>query len=69
MANNKHNSPLATSYASAILELATEQNSVEPVGQELRDLRQVVRENTTFKAFLSDPSVGEEQREKTGGAG
>jgi F-type H+-transporting ATPase subunit delta len=47
------------------LDLATEQNSVEPVSRELQDLRQVILENPTFKAFLSDPSIGEDERDAT----
>jgi F-type H+-transporting ATPase subunit delta len=55
---------MATVYARSLLELAGDKNQAEPVGQELRGLRQVVEADPLFNDFFSDPSVGRDKRAK-----
>ncbi len=55
-----HASPLAHSYARAMLELAGDRD--QAVGEELQSLARLVEENSTFKQFLTDPSVLAEER-------
>jgi F-type H+-transporting ATPase subunit delta len=62
MTENAHYSPAAASYAQALLELAEAKNQIEPVGQELAGLAQVVRGNRAFRLFLADPAIGETER-------
>ena len=62
MAKTQHNSPLAIAYASSLLDLASEQNQAEPIGQELAALKQIVQENRTFALFLADPAIGHTER-------
>ena len=57
-----HASPAAMAYAQSVLELANEQNQAEAIGEELKALRQLVRENPSFQEVLSNPSVSAEQR-------
>jgi F-type H+-transporting ATPase subunit delta len=62
MAKTDHKSAVATAYASSLLQLANEQKTAEPIGQELRDLRQIVEQNPTFGLFLADPAIGNTER-------
>ena len=59
-----HASPAALAYAQSLLELATEQNQAEAIGQELAVLRQLVDENPSFREVLSNPSVSVDERAK-----
>jgi F-type H+-transporting ATPase subunit delta len=61
----KHASPIATAYARSLIELATEQSKAEPIGQELRDIRQIIDDNKSFGLFLSDPAIGTVERGQT----
>ncbi len=65
MSHTNHNPPFALSYATALLEMAGDQNQAEVIGQELRDLKQIVIENRTFHLFLADPSIGHAERAQT----
>lgn len=62
MHKDNHNSPLAISYATSLLELATEQGKLDETTAELRDLREIVDTNPTFAAFLSDRAIGDMER-------
>ena len=62
MATTEQNNSTATVFARSLLELAHDQNQHVPVGQELRDLRQVVEADPMFVDFFSDPSVGRDKR-------
>jgi F-type H+-transporting ATPase subunit delta len=62
MAQTTSSSPLATAYATSLLELALERNIAEPVGQELRDIRQVIQETPQFRAVLTNPGISEQER-------
>lgn len=64
MAANNHQSSIAVTYARALLELATQQNVAEPIGQELRELQQVLGADAAFDAFLKDPSISVEERHR-----
>jgi F-type H+-transporting ATPase subunit delta len=60
-----HHTPTALAYAQSLLDLATEQNQAEPIGQELEQLRQIVEQQPGFAAYLSDPAIGDEERGRT----
>jgi F-type H+-transporting ATPase subunit delta len=62
MAKTQHNSPVALAYASSLLDLASEQNDAEQIGQELAALRQIVQENRSFAVFLASPAIGHVER-------
>lgn len=64
MHHDNHNSPLAVAYAQALLDLANDAAAAESVGQELRDLRQILDTNPKFKLVLADPAIGHEERER-----
>jgi len=64
MHKDNHQSPLAISYAQALLELANESNSAAATGEELRDLRQVIDTNPDFAQVLSSPAISSEERGK-----
>ena len=51
-------SAAAKSYAKALFELAREADRVEPVGQELERVRDLVAAQPDLRAFLSRPWVG-----------
>jgi F-type H+-transporting ATPase subunit delta len=65
MAKTTHNSPLALSYAQALLELAQQQNQAEPIGQELSQVREIIEQNATFGLFLADPGISEAEHGET----
>lgn len=56
-------SPLAEAYARSLLELAAEQHTAEPTGDELASLKDILEQNPTFKLFLADPAVSSTERE------
>ncbi len=60
MPTTSNYSPLAVAYARSLLELAGAK--APEIGQELGDLRQIVEDNPTFTAFLSDPGISEADR-------
>lgn len=60
-----HYSPVAETYARAMIELANEQNQAEAIGHEFSALRQVIAQNPTFQQFLSDPAISQAERGRT----
>ncbi len=54
--------PAAVPYARSMIELAEPQGQVDSIGAELADLRQVLRANPSFAQFLTDPGVGDIER-------
>lgn len=57
MAKSKKTSAAAP-YAQAVLDLANQEHRAEPLGQELNDVKQIMRDEPTFALFLKDPSIG-----------
>ena len=64
MHRDNHQSPIALAYAEALLELANETKSAAALGQELRDLRQILDTTPKFGEVLADPAIGNDEREK-----
>ena len=62
MPKKVHPSAASFAYATALLELANERTLTNPIADELHGLRQVLAENPAFRAFLSDPSIGDTER-------
>jgi F-type H+-transporting ATPase subunit delta len=63
MPHTTHFSPTAFNYARSLLELANEgQQQAEAIGEELRDVRQVIDANPTFGLYLADPAISQAQR-------
>jgi F-type H+-transporting ATPase subunit delta len=63
MHKDNHQSPLAISYARAILELAHEHNEVDVVAEELRQLRQLVDTVPMLHDVMTDPAIGVTERQ------
>lgn len=59
-----HYSSTVLAYARALLELATEKNEAEPIGQELEQLHELVQQNPVFAAYVGDPAIGHEEMER-----
>ena len=57
-----HHSPVAISYAQALLDLAQQQKVHEQIGQELSGLKQVIDADKGLAQFLRDPSIGADER-------
>src|SRR5882757_9903381 len=57
-----HHSPTTLAYAQSLLDLASEQNQAEPIGQELGQLAEVIDQNPLFAAYLADPGISHEDR-------
>jgi F-type H+-transporting ATPase subunit delta len=62
MPQHTHYSPVAASYAEALLQLANADQQAEPVGQELAQVRRIIADNDAFRLFLADPAISQEQR-------
>ena len=62
MHKDNHQSPLAISYAQALLDLANEAKIAQPIGEELRDLRQIIDTNEQFAQLLANPAISKEER-------
>ena len=65
MPRTDQTSPVAVAYARSLLELADERKQMEQADDELRALRDVIEANPTFRAFLRDPGIGEQERADT----
>lgn len=52
----------AVQYAAALLALANEQQQAEAVGQEMRELKELVGANQSLRIFLENPAVGMVER-------
>jgi F-type H+-transporting ATPase subunit delta len=57
--------PIADRYASAIFELATEQNCLDEVGQELKDIAHAIREYPDLAKLLHHPLVSAADKAET----
>ena len=57
-------SPTATAYAQSLLQLATEQQTAEAIGQEMAQLKEIVDANPGFREILANPSIGAQEREQ-----
>lgn len=55
MANQQHQGGIAERYATAILELAQEDKSVETVERDLANLRQIISESADLARFVRSP--------------
>jgi F-type H+-transporting ATPase subunit delta len=64
MENLEHPTPLAVSYARAVLDLATEAKSAQPMSEELHALRQIIEKVPQFGQVLDDPAIGVAERAK-----
>lgn len=64
MADTTHASPVAVSYAKALLELAGDQNKADAIGGELAELQKIAASDPAFGLFLADPSVSNAERGK-----
>lgn len=63
MAHTTHYPQAAFSYAEALMELAEERKTdVAALGKELADLRQIIKDNESFRLYLSDPAIGADER-------
>jgi len=62
MARQQKASPTAVAYARSLLELATEQRTPEPTGQELAGIQQILRDQPAFRQYLADPSITSGER-------
>src|SRR3954468_5534896 len=66
MPKTQHTSPYAVAYAQSLLELANEgRQQAEPIAQELRAIREIVSGNETFRLYLADPGISEQERGET----
>lgn len=63
MAKPAKTTPVSRAYAQSLLELASEQGQdLEAIGQELRDLRQVIEADPAFGEFLASPAISPAER-------
>jgi len=54
--------PVVTSYARALLQLAVEGNRMEDVGRELGELAELVAAQPVLREFLADPAIADAKR-------
>jgi F-type H+-transporting ATPase subunit delta len=64
MHTDNHQSPLAVAYARALLELANESQKAPAIGEELRDVRQIVDSMPDLRQLLADPAISRGERGK-----
>jgi F-type H+-transporting ATPase subunit delta len=57
-----HHTPTVLAYAQSLLELASEQNQAQPIGQELEQIAEIIAQNPAFATYLTDPAIGHEER-------
>ncbi len=60
----KPHNPSALAYAGALLELGEEQDQLEPLANDAGALREAIDETPQMMAFLRDPSINEDERQK-----
>ena len=60
-----HFSPLVLTYATALFELAGEENSAARINQELKDIAGIIAAQPTFEIILGDPSISKQERAAT----
>jgi F-type H+-transporting ATPase subunit delta len=57
--------PTVLAYAHSLLELANERGQADETGREMASVRELLEQNPTFAAFLSDPGIGAAERAAT----
>src|SRR5579862_4322517 len=57
-----HHSVAVLAYAQSLLDLATEQNQAQPIGDELGQVRDLIEQNPTFGLYLADPAISQDKR-------
>src|SRR5688572_5842458 len=57
MAVSMKQSGAAVQYARALLDLANEQKQGEAIGEEMRKIGEIIAENKTLRAFITDPGI------------
>ena len=62
MKQETHQSPLAIAYAEALLQLASEANIAESVGDELDALQEIIAGDAEFSQLLASPAISAEER-------
>ncbi len=60
--HSTHHTPVVLAYAQSLLDLASEQNQAEAIGQELQQIAEVITQNSAFATYLADPAIGHEER-------
>lgn len=65
MAQIIHHDPVALAYAGSLLELASESGADARIGAELKDVRQLLKDNESIRLYFADPSVSSEERSRT----
>lgn len=56
--------PVALRYAKALIRAAEEQGALEPVREDLLGLLDLIRESEDLRAFLTDPLIHPEQKQR-----
>jgi F-type H+-transporting ATPase subunit delta len=64
MPQDSHQTPTAIAYADALLQLASEANVADQIGQELSDIRQIIADNDELAQLLADPVISAEEKGK-----
>jgi F-type H+-transporting ATPase subunit delta len=62
MPNTTHFSPLALTYAQALLALANDRRLAEDVGRELEGLGSILEAEPVFREYLADPGISMSER-------
>jgi F-type H+-transporting ATPase subunit delta len=62
MAVSMKQSGAAVQYARALLDLANEQKQAEAVGDEMREIGEIIAGNKTLRSFLIDPGISADDR-------
>src|SRR4051794_37324928 len=62
MAKQIHPSSTAVAYATALIQMANTRNLTQPIADDLGGLREVLAQNPSFRQFLADPSIGDNER-------
>src|SRR5688572_12606653 len=62
MAVSMKQSGAAVQYARALLDLANEKKQAEAVGEEMREIGEIIAGNKTLRSFLIDPGISADDR-------
>ena len=54
-----------TSYAQALLELADARGATDAVADDVQNVARLLRDDATFSAYVADPSVSRDKRDRT----
>ena len=55
---------VASQYARALLDLASERQQAPATAEEMRGVREIVEGHPSFAAFIRDPGISEQEREQ-----